>query len=438
VTPELTALLIAVAAGAGATLLLDRRAAGSLVAGESLLLGVGISAAVLFALSSIGVPWTRISFGLAMGIAIVVAWAMVPRFGARERSVESWRKRDGLSIGLLVFAALLVAGYAVFATVAPVWEFDFLADWGLKARAFAAARSVDWRFLEHPLHAEIHPDYPPLVPLAFDLFAVVRNSWNDQTVGLISVVFGAALLLVVHRLALEETGRPLTAAFITVALVPFACSPWIGLAEGALVAYGTTGMLLIRRGSVLPGAVMLGLAASSKNEGLTLVLAVAVALAVERRGRALWRLWPALAIPLPWLILRRLHALQTDITGGDAVGRLLAHLRDPRPLLEAFVHYGAGKPVYWIALAIGMLVAFRTLVKQERFVLVALGMQLAFYIGAYLITPHDVDWHVHWSWERLISHLTPALTYVVLVALTTASPPPPDDGLSSQGEGHSR
>ena len=426
-TPELIALLVAAAAGAGVALLLDRKAAGSLVAGESLLLGIGTSAAVLFALSSIGVLWSRTSFGLAMGIVIVVSWLMVVRRGRGERSPQLWTKQDAWAIALLAFAVLLVAGYAVLATVAPVWEFDFLADWGLKARAFAAARSVDWRFLEHPLHAEIHPDYPPLVPLAFDLFAVARNGWNDQTVGLISAIFGVALLLVVHRLALEETQRPLTAAFITLALVPFACSPWIGLAEGALVAYGTAGLLLIRRGSVYPGAVMLGLAASSKNEGLTLVLAAAVALAADRRLRDLLRLWPAVIIPMPWLILRHVHALQTDITQGDVLGRFVAHLRDPRPLLDAFVRYGTGKPVYWIALGLGMLLVLRTLVKRERFVLVAVAVQFAFYIGAYLVTPHDIDWHVRWSWERLISHLTPVLTYVVLVGLLSSRDPVESD-----------
>jgi len=39
------------------------------------------------------------------------------------------------------------------------------------------------------------------------------------------------------------------------------------------------------------------------------------------------------------------------------------------------------------------------------------------YIGAYLATPFDLAWHVTWSWERLVAHLTPALTYVVLISL---------------------
>ena len=156
---------------------------------------------------------------------------------------------------------------------------------GFKARTFFAAGGIDWHFLEHPFHYDVHPDYPPLLPLAFDVFAVMRGSWNDATLGLLSVAFAVALLLVVNRIAREETESSITAAAITAAMVPFACSPWIGLAEGPLLAYATTGMLLIRRGSMAAGAVMLGLAASTKNEGLTLIVATAIALVAARRAR---------------------------------------------------------------------------------------------------------------------------------------------------------
>lgn len=412
-TPELIALLVAAAAGAAIALRLDRRAAGSLVAGEALLFGIAISAGVLFFMSLIHVSWSRLSFGLAMAAVLVPAW------GARWRSREASPvyPRQPLSWLLHAVTVAIVAGYGLFATIAPVWEFDFIDNWGLKARAFAIAHAFDWKFLEHPFHFEIHPDYPPLLTLAFDSFAVVRGAWNDQTAGLLNVAFAAALLLIVHRLALEETGSPMAAALVTLSLAPFACSPWIGLAEGPLVAYATAGFLLIRRGSLAPGAVMLGLAALTKNEGLTFIIAAAVALAVDKRWRELPRLWPAAVLPLPWLILRRMHALQTDLTEGNVVSRVLAHLRDPGPLLNAFAHYGTGKPFFWIALAAGVVVTLRELLRRERFVLVALLLQFLFYIGAYLATPHDVDWHVHWSWERLISHLSPLLTYVVLVSL---------------------
>ena len=109
-------------------------------------------------------------------------------------------------------------------------------------------------------------------------------------------------------------------------------------------------------------------------------------------------------IPIPWLILRRVHALQTDLAAGNPFVRIIDHLRHPGPLLDAFSRYGAGKPLLWISLAFGIVLIARQLVLRERFVMAALVLQFVFYIGAYLATPHDVDWHVRWSWERLISH----------------------------------
>ncbi|MEA2166531.1 MAG: hypothetical protein QOK37_4658 [Thermoanaerobaculia bacterium] len=425
-TPELIALLLAAIVGVALAMLLDRRAAGSLLAGEALLVGIGAASGALLALSVAGVLWTRVSLVIVLGGISVCAWIGVVK--SRRPEPDAITPRHPATFAIHALTIVLVAGFATLATLAPLWEFDFIGDWGLKARTFFAAGGIDWPFLEHPFHYDVHPDYPPLLPLAFDVFAVMRGAWNDATLGLLSVAFAAALLLVVNRVAREETESSITAAAITAAMVPFACSPWIGLAEGPFVAYATTALLLLRRGSVAAGAVMLGLAASTKNEGLSLIVAIAIALVAARRARDLIRLWPAVVIPLPWLILRHLHALQTDLAAGNPFVRIIEHLREPGPLLDAFRRYGAGKPLLWISLAFGIVLIAKQLVKLERFVMVALAMQFLFYIGAYLATPHDIDWHVRWSWERLISHLAPALTYVVLVRLLAREAPATVEG----------
>jgi hypothetical protein len=421
-TPELLTILLVAIAGLPLALRLDREARGSLVGGEALLLGLGAGAASLFALSLVHVRWS------VPALLVMMALFCAPVIPSAARDLKL-RTRDLRSFAALRMPAawaavamngltvLLVAGYARFATTAPLWEVDYLVDFGFKGRAFWEARGLDWSVLETAMHRVIHPDYPPLLPLVDDLFALVRGGWPTETIGIVTVVFAVALLLVVHRLTLEETGSPAAAAFVTLALVPFAASPWIGLGEGPLVAYATAGLLLVRRGSLTAGAVMLGLAASTKNEGLMLVVAAALGLACARRARELPRLWPALAIPLPWLLLRRLHHLQTDITEGDVLARVLAHVREPRPLLDALARTSAGKPVFWLALAAGMLIVLKPLLARERFVLTAVALQFLVYVGAYLATPHDVEWHVRWSWERLLSHLTPVLAYVVLVRL---------------------
>src|SRR4029077_4075993 len=122
---------------------------------------------------------------------------------------------SALEMTFLLLAATLLLGYAMYATLAPPWEADFLADWGVKARTFWEARTIDWNYLQ--VERSVHPDYPPLVPLLFDFMAVVRGEWNDATFGLINVAFALGLLLIIHGVAREESGSRVTAAFVMAA-----------------------------------------------------------------------------------------------------------------------------------------------------------------------------------------------------------------------------
>ncbi len=389
----------------------------SLLIGEGLLLGIGICAAMPAML-----PWSRWFIVPALlVIACLSAWRSAgssppgppaPALSGVEGAPSRW--------ALLFYALALIAliGYALYATVAPPPEYDYLTNWGFKAKAFFEVHSIDWQFLRQATYFNVHPDYPLLLPLTYDFIAILRNGWSDASLGVVHVAFATALLLVIHGAALEETRSRLAAAFITAALVPFAATPWIGLAEGPFVAFATAALLLIRRGNMALGAILLGLAASTKNEGLALIVAAAIGLVCARRARDVMRLWPAVAIPLPWLIVRSLHSLVTDIAAGGVIARIAGHLRNPMPLVAAIASVSLGKPLLWIALAIGIVIVSRTLATTERFIMVTLAVQFACYIGAYLATPFDLSWHVTWSWERLVTHLTPALTYVVLTSLT--------------------
>jgi hypothetical protein len=399
--PELSFIALALIAGLPLTLRVSappREPSSRL--GEGLLIGIAICAATLAIL-----PWSR--WIVVTAIVIIAAAAFRPQ-------------RFKLNPGLLLLALLI--GYALYATLAPPPEYDYLTNWGFKAKAFFEVRAIDWQLLGRSIDRNVHPDYPLLLPLTYDFIAVLRNGWNDAHLGIVHVAFAAALLLVFFERAWDDTRSRLAAAFIAIALIPFAATPWIGLAEGPFIAYATAALLLIRRGDLTLGAILLGLAASTKNEGLTLIAAVAIGLLCAGRKRDVLRLWPAVLIPLPWLIARSLHRLPTDIATGGVIARIVEHASHPGPLLAALRSVSLGKPLYWIALAIGIAIASQTLVARERFILVALAVQLACYLGAYLATPLDVVWHVTWSWPRLVTHLTPALTYVVLVALVPTAP----------------
>jgi len=313
---------------------------------------------------------------------------------------------------ILCVAGIELLGYALFATAAPMWEFDFLTNWGLKAKVFALHGGIDWQFLQSAWYRNTHPDYPPLVPLMFDAFALVRGGWDDRWIGLFYPAIAFAATLFTFRIARREVDD-VRAAIIAVILCPLFASPWPGLADAWLIAFAFIGLLLIRGNDVLLGATFLGLGAMTKNEGLTFIIAAACALLVARRAKDIARLWPAVVLALPWLILRAVHHIHGDLTSGSVIARIGEHLAHPALMIDAFRGAPLGKPLMWLGIIAGAFLAARA----QRFLFTAAGVQLAFYVGAYFATPHDVQWHVRWSWERLVSHVTPLLAYAVLIEL---------------------
>jgi len=370
---------------------------------ESFLLGAGLGFALLMLESLLNIPWTRAGVMVPL-LAIAVIGIVVRRHALRV----AMPRVHWLDLVTLV----LIAGYARFATMWPTPEYDFIGIWGVKAKEFFVARGIDWNWLANPFNAFAHVDYPLLVPLTFDLQMLVSGGEP----GLMNVAFGVATLLMLRGFLDEEIETRWVSALATIALAWTALSPWIGLAEGALVAYGTAGLLFIRRGDVARGAVMLGLAASCKNEGLTLIVAAAIA------SFQLRKLWPAAAIAAPWLILRAAHHLQTDLTSGPMLPRVIEHLSNPGPMLRAMFIYSLGKPLFWSGILLALLIGVRQL-RRERFLALAIVIQLAFFIAAYLVTPHDVTWHVRWSWERIVTQLAAAMGFLAVAVLFGSAPP---------------
>ncbi len=372
--------------------------------GELWLLGAGVVAFVLFAASLLHVPW-------APWMVIAAVLATIAVFAVRARFAFA------LPHPIDAITAVAVAGYARFAALGPPAEADFITMWGLKAKQFAFARGIDWAFLQNPFNEFAHVDYPPLVSLIYDAQALLMGAWPDRWLGIINVGFGVATLLMLRFFLREEAESGWLRALATLAFIAFALSPWIGLAEGPLVAYGTTGLLFVRRGDVARGAVYLGLAANCKNEGLTLIVAAAIGLLAAGAWRKIVRLWPAAAIAAPWLIARALHGLHGDLTVPGIAARAAAHLHDLGPMFAAMARYSLGRPILWSGIVLAIVIGAPRIAKRERFLAVAIVVQLLVFVAAYIVTPHDVTWHVRWSWERLVTQLGAAIMFLAMAGV---------------------
>jgi len=414
----------------------DRRAVTLL--GEAWLLGCGAAALVLFALSIVRIRWSLPALLVGMAILTMVSWFLgssVPRFLGRNRATEPPRTRGTEEprnrtwprlrwpnlIDLLTLA--LIGGYIKLATVAQPVETDYLTIWGVEGKEFWLHRGIHWGFLATTQNPNTHVDYPILVPLVYDAQALLGGAWPERMIGAVTAAFGIAALLVVRGLLADDMPK-LGRAIATAVLMPVVFSPFIGLAEGPLVAYALAGLLFIRRGmrdanaaSVTRGAIYLGLAAFCKSEGLAVVIAVVVAMVISRAWKLLPRLWPALVIPLPWMILVRAHGFTNTHLKSGMFERLTSRLADPSPLFRALLDYPPGRPLFWLGVAAACAIGWRRVATSERLLAIVGILQPLFFIGVYLASAYDLDWLVHWSWDRILRQAMPVMALLALFCI---------------------
>jgi hypothetical protein len=399
--------------------------------GLAFLYATGIIYCVELGLALIGVRWsvwnvTAISAIVACGVLWLAAggWRLATPASAPPSAILQPPAR----LTLIDLATLVtLAAYALYATVARVWEWDFWAIWGLKARVFFEAGTIDWRFLESRWNDFSHPDYPLLLPLNYVYMALLGGGWNDRWLGLVTVAFGAAFLLIVRGLAAREA-RPLIASAIAFAATAFALSGFIGLAETPLMAFAGAAILFIRRAILFDdssamrhGALLAGFAASTKNEGTALLVTIVIALAISKR-RLVMRLWPAFAVAAPWWIIRAIHRFPTDLARGSFASRALARAGAIRPIAALLVQTLNARWM-WVAILTALLVVPHALRARERFVFLVFAIQIAIYIAIYFGTPFEVEWQIETSWPRLTAQLaTPVLVVVMLMLARTFAP----------------
>jgi hypothetical protein len=439
----LAVIAMALLAGWPAARLLGMRDPWSVTIGAAFLLGAAIISFSLFLLSLLGVVWDRPPLlTILFAITCLLWWRALETTREETASPEQSsapgssplaprpsslapRRLLPLVIAADLLTLLLVVGHGLFATAAAPFETDFIFIWGLKAHVFAENRGIDWEFIASPWNVFSHPDYPLLIPLLYDAVAVLAGEWNDRWLGLLTTAFSVAALLCLRGMLRRELPAALAAA-MTLALAAMLLTPWIGMAEGPLIAYATVALLLIRQGvreqnqlAMTAGAVFLAAAAMTKNEGIALIVAVTAALIVAAgnwRSEAIRRLWPAFLAAGGWFLIRIAMGLGTDLTTGSPLARAAG--ADLGEMFRLLWTYTAIRPLLWLGLGLGVLITLPDLFRKERFILITFVLQLGFYIAAYLVTPHQLDWHVRWSWPRLMTHLLPLLTLALLFSLS--------------------
>lgn len=417
---ETLAVALLVASGIPVARALAPETRGARLLGEGFLTGAGLAAVVLLTLSLAGIAWSTIALVVPLGAAAVAAPVVARRRLIAPSAAEPFDGRGIVAVAIDLLTAFMFLLYVVFATLTNPWDWDFWAIWGLKAKTFFEAGGIDWAFLGGRWTEYAHGEYPPLLPLVFDVPTLFRGAWSDRWMALVSVAFSGAALLVVRGHVLEETRDRRVAAVAGLAATGAALAGWVGLADVAFLAFATAGVLSLRRsmlrgGSAVSGAMLLGFAALTKNEGVALLAAVALATlltAKQDRVRRLLALWPAFAIAALWQIPRLAHGLKSDLFLGDAATRLtLPRLVEATRILATEpMHH----PLFWAFVAACVVVGFRSL-REEAFLAAIVVLQFSSMLVVYAMTANDIAWQVTLSWRRISDH--PALLALFLAVV---------------------
>lgn len=363
--------------------------------------------------------------------------------------------------GLLALAtiACLIPSFGAIVgrtLVHPHGWWDAWMIWNCKARVLFLGDDL-WMRAFAPGSEYAHKDYPLLVPLS------VTRIWyfagEHTLLGPIAYGFGstaAALLLLFASLwRLRDASQALLALLITCAAPLFVDNAWMQLADVPLSIFFLTAFVsytcvarnagaasnseIAALGPRVVIGLCLGAASWTKNEGILFMLVFLLAtVAFEARAaglkpalRSLIATLAGAAIFGACILAHKLaHAGDTDLFRDRTLGDL-ARLafdtrrhdiiyRGTRKLIEINIGTKVALTVlaFIIAAALARQPGSRRQVASSSLVsATVIALVVAGYYVTYLLTPHDLVWHLGTSGMRLMWQLWPAGAFATLMIL---------------------
>jgi hypothetical protein len=242
------------------------------------------------------VAWAAAFLSGAALLASAVARRFPPPPDIVEPPSAGRRPRRGLWSAMLCVVLVNLVVLAVAAARDPhLTDWDAWAIWGMKARAFAAERSVD-RYLERVDWYEFSwPDRPCLVSLVAAAVAIPGGGLDEGAVRFVHLMwFGSLLILfqrALRRSAPVDIAMVYTAALATTPNVSYHASAGLGnLPLGCYLFASLDALDRLRRerrpALVAAAAFLCGCAALSRDEGVVFIGLLLACVAIQwRPGR---------------------------------------------------------------------------------------------------------------------------------------------------------
>lgn len=402
-------------------------------------LGLAISSSLFYVAIMMGMlprAYSLIEFGGALLFTLFYVPRLFPRLkNIRFFSGFSWQTVLSAFI-LLAGTGLLLYAFWFYSRLHPYGFEDAWSIWNFTSR-FIYRTNSPAILLDNQFYDRVHPDYPPGLSLNVALGWLVLNRETTSLPIAVALLVTVAPAMILWG-ALKKWKDKLSAALGTLVFMMSPNLHWsIGQMADSLIALHILAVVVLLYGylhSQKPGLLLLaglltGFSAWAKNEGiLFIVVFVLICGAAALRRLIHWNALKLLGIGLiPAALVVSAHKIinksPNDLFSGDNSFSLqLVDLRRWQLIgqgyMENIIRYG-NWPISVVIVLLAYLILMGLDSRESRrhiWLLLIVAMQLAGYFGIYLITPHDLDWHIYTSMERLVSHLFPAIFFLTFIA----------------------
>ncbi len=339
------------------------------------------------------------------------------------------RASRGLTVALLALLTIVVIalGWRAYSTTM-YWDARYI--WAFKAKAmFIDGRLDRETFTNLARYRHTAPDHPIALPAAEALVYQFLGHVDERCAKLVDVVYWAGLTALIacylRRRASWHWSLAIAALVSSVPILTYHASggaadvpaAFCFLAAGVLLAEYADGR---RIEDGVMSALMFGVGAATKSEGLTMAIGGAVALAIAwrlnrpaaRPSQATAPLGAIVLPPLPWLGLRALWHIGSPQVSNMA----LRPLHELVPRLQAIASglwaHLTDWPQWeatWPAICLGFVAWLipRGRPRAVAFLWAVFLWQIGIDMAVYMLNPYDIQWTLAASLDRLLLQLMP-------------------------------
>lgn len=345
-----------------------------------------------------------------------------------------------LGLAIIFVGAVALYFLIIYSRIAPHGDYDALAIWNMRAR-FIYRSGDAWENAFSPLiNRNFHMDYPILIPLS------VVGGWNTlggevlHVPAMLSALFllGMAGIVYCVIVYLRSSTQAAIAVILLLATPGLLLFSTFQTADVPLTYFFLASASLFvlaghenNRNLLFLSGLMAGLSAWTKNEGIPFVIIMIVCTVFffgSRKTRSnLFPLLAGMVFPLLTLLLFKIViSLNNDLFINNGLSEILSKLLDPTRYIQIFTHliseiFHLGN---WPISIIAVLLIYGWMMGTtnpnsftEKAAWIIPLSQFAIYMLIYVITPHDLEWHLNYSMSRLLIHVFPLalLSFFLLV-----------------------